>query len=82
MTAQEFWIKESDEHEISLCNTTHIETLMIEFAKYHVEQALKNASNIPLKDFGNYIPFTNDWKEDYRVDEESILKCYPLNNIK
>ena len=52
------------------------------FAKYHVEKALEKASKVPLKDFGGYIPFTSDWKEDYGIDEEAILNSYSLENIK
>ncbi len=50
---------------------------MIEFAKLHVEAALKAAvDNYELNDFdasGEYAP---------DIDEESILNSYPLENIK
>lgn len=57
------------------------EDLMIEFAKLHVEQALKEASvNAETEEeCGNpYDP------EDYYyvVDRDSILNSYPLENIK
>ena len=47
----------------------------IEFAKFHVEAALKEASKKALADFdeGGATGF---------VDEESILNSYPLTNIK
>jgi len=48
---------------------------MIEFAKLHVEAALKEASEkaIVYADEGGYSEF---------VDEQSILNAYPLDNIK
>ena len=52
-----------------------VQEAMIEFAKLHVEAALKSAA------FGAY---TKDVKftEDVEVDQESILNAYPLENIK
>jgi len=47
---------------------------MIEFAKLHVEAALKNASeDVELETYGN---FGNS------VNKDSILNSYPLENIK
>ena len=52
-----------------------ISHLMIEFAKLHVESALKNASeNAETK----LIKYT----DDYEIDKYSILNSYPLENIK
>ncbi len=54
-----------------------VEQAMIEFAKLHVEAALKAAvDNVEINDFdvdGSYSP---------DIDEESILNSYPLENIK
>jgi hypothetical protein len=48
--------------------------IMIEFAKFHVEAALKEASeNVELETYGN---FGNS------VNKDSILNSYPLANIK
>ncbi len=47
---------------------------MIEFAKMHVQEALKQVvENIELDidDFGSYI-----------VDKKTIINAYPLDNIK
>jgi len=59
------------------CNhTSHSASeIMIEFTKFHVEAALKEASKKALADFdeGGATGF---------VDEDSILNCYPLINIK
>ena len=57
-------------------------SLMIEFAKLHVQQALKEASEKALME--------EDWVWDGEeenhvytgVDKDSILKSYPLENIK
>ena len=49
----------------------------IEFAKMHVEAALKAASD--------NVDYTTDGQEhitDVWIDEDSILKSYPLDNIK
>ena len=49
--------------------------VMIEFAKLHVEAALKSAaSDAHTKD----VPFS----DDVEVDQKSILNSYPLENIK
>lgn len=49
--------------------------MMIEFAKLHVEAALKKASeDAHTRD----VPYT----DDIEVDKDSILKSYPLDNIK
>jgi len=50
--------------------------MMIEFAKLHMEAALKEASeNAEQK----WVKFTED---DYEIDKDSILNAYPLENIK
>jgi hypothetical protein len=57
------------------------ETLMIEFAKIHVEAALKEASKkARTKDVwdGN----TGSEYCDTVIDTDSIINCYPLENIK
>ena len=87
MTANEFknnWLNgfELDENQI--------EDLMIEFAKYHVQKALKQASE---KAFVEYIDLNTDEIFDYtdvitddnvgaNVNKESILNAYSLENIK
>jgi hypothetical protein len=52
-----------------------IEEMLIEFAKLHVEAALKSASEkaTVYADEGGYSEF---------VDEQSILNSYSLDNIK
>jgi hypothetical protein len=51
-----------------------IERLMIEFAKYHVEQALKEASE--KAEWSGYA------LASVEIDKDSILDAYPLENIK
>jgi D-aminopeptidase len=51
-----------------------VKKAMIEFAKLHVEQALKAASE-------NVIVHDDAFKEA-EVDKDSILNAYPLTNIK
>ena len=56
-----------DAHVITQKN---IEKSMIEFAKYHVQKALKKASEI-----------ADDWENSGELAPE-ILNAYPLENIK
>ena len=72
-TAEEFFIEKVTKHELfndTLESTSHALTnMMIEFAKLHVEEALKDAAR-------NVVCY------NYSVDEHSILKSYPLDKIK
>ncbi len=70
LTAKELFDKMISEND----ETTSTE-MMIEFAKMHVEAALKEASENGLVDAGEggYTGF---------VDKDSILSSYPLSNIK
>ena len=55
---------------------------MIEFAKLHVTQALKQASEnfkMKIKDDVHELDMNDDWME---VDKNSILNAYSLENIK
>ena len=86
-TAKEFYLKEvfpvsyerkPDDIELWYETDGHAQqavSIMIEFAKMHVEAALKEASEkaIVYADEGGYSEF---------VDEQSILNAYPLTNIK
>lgn len=78
MTAEEFWEKEYEEHGISLCNIIHVQCIMVAFAQYHVEKALKEASEKA---------YTNDtcsvWNcEGDSINKESIINAYPLDKIR
>lgn len=55
-----------------------IETAMIEFAKLHVEAALKEAAH--ESQCYNKAKFSGD--ENWVVDIDSILNSYPLDQIK
>ena len=69
LTAEEFILD-----TIESMDQQEVERAMIEFAKMHVEAALKAAAEnaeVNIPDYG-----------DYEVDEESILNAYPLENIK
>jgi|Laugresu1bdmlbsd_1035121.scaffolds.fasta_scaffold04663_3 hypothetical protein len=56
-----------------------IEEMLIEFAKLHVEQALKEASEKGEIGDGDFI---SDGHYEKFIDKESILNSYPLTNIK
>ena len=60
---------------------TKIQDAMIQFAKLHVEAALKDASEkIKLTDEVCEV-LQEHWFEEY-IDKSSILNSYPLENIK
>jgi len=72
MTAEEF-LKGDEENEPW---TGDIKGAMIEFAQFHVEAALKAASEKAEVEYPK-------WKEDgYDVKKSSILNAYSLSNIK
>jgi len=72
-TALEFFIKQK--------TYTNIEQFMIEFAKLHVQAALKEASE-KAKIKYEYSGNTGSEYCDEYVDHNSILNAYPLTNIK
>lgn len=96
ITAEEFLNEKYYHIELDLnktdsyINLRDIHNAMIEFAKLHVEAALKEASE---KAFVEYIDLTNDEIFDYtdvitdddvgvNVNKKSILNAYPLDLIK
>ena len=82
-TAEEFF----EQHIQRGVNNTHSNYLntAIEFAKIHVEAALKKASEKAVTDY-EYAGETGEFDDisvyDYFVDKKSILNAYPLENIK
>ena len=59
--------------------------ILIQFAKLHVEAALKEASEKvrQIEDPYAYTGNTgSEYPADYIVDKDSILNAYPLTNIK
>lgn len=74
LTAEEF-LEEMDKDNDDL--NSIIERAMIEFAKMHVEAALKEAAyNAEISDYDEHMQFAPN------IDENSILNAYPLTNIK
>jgi hypothetical protein len=70
-TAEEFWYKNTGQS----INQEEYQA-MIEFAKLHVEAALKAAV---INGELTHIKYTEN---DYCIDEKSIINSYPLENIK
>ena len=70
-TAQEFL---NDEEYYSVENSEDVRQAMVDFAKYHVELALKEASEEAGTDY--------DSAYNVVVDKDSILNSYNLDNIK
>jgi hypothetical protein len=81
-TAEEF------KNSFNKLNDSSIELVMIEFAKIHVEAALKEASKNALIKEENYKgSWTSEevYVDDHTtatVDKDSILNAYSLENIK
>jgi hypothetical protein len=72
-TAKEFIEMNSENHSL-----IDIEGIMIEFARFHVEAALKAASKkAKVVDVG--IDYAI---EEWAVEKSSILNSYPSKNIK
>jgi hypothetical protein len=74
MTAREFLISKRLN---GWANHTVVAELMVDFAKYHVELALKAASENAELQYSH----TEYLNEIYVIDKESILTSYPLENI-
>lgn len=74
-TAEEFFISVVGENPDEF--NGYIKECMIEFAKLHVEAALKAAS-----EEADYITDGQEHITDVWIDKDSILKSYPLDNIK
>ena len=74
MTAEEFL----DANTSGTIDELKCKELMIAFAKYHVEQALNEAASEGEIDFEEY----GGGIEGGSINYKSILKAYPLKNIK
>ncbi len=75
MTANEFkndWLNGFE------LDVNQIEDLMIEFAKYHVQKSLEEASTVAEGVAHQYIEVAVD--EEY--NKEAVLNAYPLDLIK
>lgn len=68
----------SEKTEVDINNAYEV---AVEFARYHVEQALKSASDNASVKMKEGMEF---YYEDYveGVDKDSILNSYPSENIK
>ena len=65
----------NDKYNRMSCFSDDVQKAMIEFAKLHVEQALKEASEIKLRPYN--VPLENCF-----TLHKEILEAYPLKNIK
>lgn len=82
ITAEEFFFDCSIDYEydnLSVNCKQEIAHKAVEFAKLHVEAALKKVSE---KAAININGFIQDYDENLCVDKNSILTSYPLKNIK
>jgi hypothetical protein len=76
-TAEEFY----KNYPMKVLTKGRIHEMLCEFAKLHVEAALKAAVDKAI--LGKQGAFGTYWNRgDLVLDEESILTAYPLNNIK
>ena len=91
-TAEDFLTKENYplSYAFGGLGMYYVREAMIEFAKMHVQEALKQASE---KGFIEYIDLNTDETFDYtdviadddvgvNINKDSILNAYPLENIK
>ena len=65
-------------HELLFSDDTDklkIQDIMIEFAKLHVQEALKQASEKAITEQGEYY-------YEFEINKDSIINAYPLENIK
>ena len=69
MTAKEVLIENGIKMMGESINVLEVEKLMIAFAKYHVTEALKQASEKVEMEMIKY-------PDDYEVDKDSILNAY------
>ena len=77
-TAKDFW---ADRIGRPINPEEH--TTMIAFAKFHVESALKEASEKSTVTPIDYEEiFEGSFRPIWGVDDESILTAYPIENIK
>ena len=84
MTAEEFLIKlnEKEGNIDKLYYDSYVRKAMIEFAKYHVEQALLFASEKVMLSHELYDFIEDSWTEGDKIGKQSILNAYTLENIK
>ena len=91
-TAEEFLIKKNYPlyNEFGGLGMYYVKEAMIEFAKMHVQEALEKAyldseMRVSENDTNEYPSFTDNYDDGYvtiTVSKDSILKAYPLENIK
>lgn len=73
-TAEEFVLKDGDGYLAGDYTPREVYALMIEFAKLHVEAALKAAAN-------KAVEIQKPTSRKY-VSKKELKACYPLENIK
>lgn len=85
LTAEEFLMKEEfvDTLEYKQGYLNNVKNYMIEFAKLHVEAALKEASEkATVTPIDHEEISEGSFRPIWGVDDDSILNSYPLTNIK
>lgn len=86
MEAKELFSKHFDGLHYEDITPERIEKYAIEFARYHVEQALKEASEKAVMYDDNedchFIDEEGNCPEYLLIDRKSILNSYSLENIK
>lgn len=85
-TAEEFFkklqgnLEDYDEGGYLGLNEKEGAKMLIEFAKLHVQEALRCASEDARCDWYDHDEISNE--KLYRVEKDTILSAYPLTNIK
>ncbi len=89
-TAKEFVLNQNDGYLAGDYTPNEVYRIMIGFAKMHVKAALKAASekayveyvDLETNEIFDYTDVITDDNVGADVNVKSILKAYPLNNIK
>ena len=84
-TSEEFLIEKEYPlyNEFGGLGMHYVREAMIEFAKMHVQEALKQASeNATVTPIDHEEISEGSFRPIWGVDDESILNAYPLENIK
>jgi len=89
-TAKEFVLNQNDGYLAGDYTPNEVYRIMIGFAKLHVKAALKSASekayveyvDLETNEIFDYTDVITDDNVGADVNVKSILKAYPLNNIK
>ena len=72
-----------ENNQTIVTNPSKLQHLLIKFAQYHVEQALKAAAEqVEILKEGEYYFDLGGFLDEDQVSEHSILNAYPMENVR